>query len=328
MGFNEAVPCCCDTTSVCCRTARFRKSCNTSVVDEANCTFTLGDPETLEFDMHFIDCVATQDDCSCQNFNPQTYGGYVMVSCSATFFPDQKCQNGQPPVPRDFCGPEEPIPCQDWACGPCSPRPNGCVLVPPGSSCPPTPSCVPEPCCEPPPPEMCCYYNTSTGCLAFLQCAPCGQDFGSTVVSVPSPACDCAVNGLYVATLCCPSCGWDPNTNQPIYYHCDPQNAPNQPWLWGTQCCYGPTGCANGSWPPNQTCVREGCINTCPAPPLPICPCDGLYVINTCGNFNFSTTYAGTETSAEGRVQTGVFNDGTGYKLNTLFLFGYGYEHL
>lgn len=333
MGFNEAVPCCCNETAVCCRQVTFQRFCATSTLDEANCTFVTGEPDTASFTVNLISCVAQESDCNCDGFYGDTYGGgYIQTACTATYFANVKCQNGQPPVGADFCGPSEEPPCQRWACAPCGPRPDGCASGTPGG-CPPVPDCPLQPCCEPPPPDMCCYYETSGNCLAPLGCLPCDQDFGPTVIQTHTQDCaECGQQALLLATTCCSSCGWDPITNLYEYNHCNPQDSPDRPDLWGKPCCNGPgplpDGCANGQSSIPQTCTAYGCFGLCPSVNPPLCPCGNITVIGPCGNLTFAPSYSTFERSSEGRLETGIFNDGTGFKLDTLFLFGYGYNHL
>lgn len=352
--YNPAIPCCCGSSEVgkklCCISLTADWSCATLVPDPENCAMIPGDPETLTMSTRVKYCVNTEAECTCdllddENAERPGYGGLgeggfgtdvgafepVVIECSAAFV-DISCYYGSTEEPEDDPCRKIQAVCDKFTCGPCGPTISGCTVVEVGNPCPPVPDCgEPAACCGPPPPgDLCCVRVLVDGCIASTSCEPCG-DFGdsgtgdtnSGVVSRRIDNCDdCDPDSaVWIASACCASCGGDlQDCAGPVINDC---------------CCPIPgigVSCAEclGGAP----CVTGACIKPCEqggsAPSLPLCPCPIRDFGWTCLAALSDPNNGTVSNFAEGDYFKGLIRDKIAdtYKVNTLLLFGYGYEQL
>lgn len=321
MSFNPATSCCCGTT-LCCLAVKVAHTCQKAKAD--GCGSSPDGTQTLEYWKYLKFCVNSEDECSCALIDNPGSGNdptETVIECHSTFRPDKKCENNVPPT--GVC--EEPAPkiCPVWGCSPCGPIQLGCVLTPPDQDCPPVPDCPIDPCCNPTQ-KLCCCREIVSGCVTGAQCTTCtgpsstGTGTNGTVCTEVQNCTGCTPDlGVYITTMCCATCNYvdiDGDGAWDVFFQ-DCQNMP-------TLVC-----CADCQTP---GCTGAACIPPCSGgqPPPNLCPCPISPSVTPCSGFTSNYRYGTSQNSAENRYTTGYISDGNAYKLNTLFLFGYGYDHL
>lgn len=331
MSVNPAIPCCCGgkPSFVCCKTFTMTLTCEKEATDAANCTTVPDGSETVEFTYKQASCVASEEECVCREGETPIGGpGFSVTACTAEFT-GVECENNQ--VPADFqgCKSEEDPPCCKFDCGPCGRKKAGISAAP----CPPPPPCEDEECCEPPPPVLCCCVEYFEDCVS-KSCQSCSQPIPSNCFTVTT--CDQCTNpdSVLIVSPCCSSlvceaCGGPGAADgHKCYDLCGP----------GGVCCWDcVTYDASG-----PTCTTAKCLLPCPDTipnQLPLCNCGPVVVSSPCisglvGSGGLNETSAGTGpdnklgTLIENSLEKGLIRTETGVNLNTLFLFGYGYNNL
>lgn len=320
MTLNPTITCCCGKT-LCCIAAKISHTCPKSRTE--GCGSVPDGSQTLEYWRYFKFCVNTEDECNCSLIDGQGQeGADTVVQCTATFRPDKKCDGDTPPT--GVCYEPSPSVCTVWECSPCGPIAVGCTLLPPGESCPPVPDCPIDPCCNPTP-KLCCCRTLVNGCVSSASCISCtgpsstGNGQNGTVCAEVQNCNGCTPDdGAFITTMCCATC---------MYVDLDGDGIFDD---WFQDCGSMPTTvCCDACGPASN----PGCESTICVPPCSsggsgnLCPCPIQSVTPGCPS-PFAPRYGTAGNSAEGRYNSGVVYDGAAYKLNTLFLFGYGYEHL
>lgn len=330
MGFNEAIPCCCEKQKkVCCITATYERRCLSTNVGSGDCVDTPGPFEWLAYTTSWAECVDSQEECD--NFAVSNPCGdplscdIRLVSATSEYFPDENCIGDEPQVSQDFCGPRSYI-CQKFECGTCTAVPQNCTTVETPADCPPVPSCPPQPCCDPDPGDnFCCCITISGGCILSTSCGPgtCPPSSGNAQSGVfcyqtsSCVGCSNISQGTFITTMCCATCQ---------YLDVDGDGVAD----YFVQDCQGqPTGvCCSDCQTPN--CAPAGCVRACPSASN-ICPCPVKSIGGACVTQS-NLRYGSSDTSAEGRYTSGFMLDkGSNtpqYVPNSLFLFGYGYDRL
>jgi hypothetical protein len=312
MSANSAIPCCCTQPSfICCKTYTTSITCLKEIT--VGCDVFPDGYATIESTRKVVSCVFSEEDCVCEDgeIPPNNPPNTIVVKCEAEFI-GERCENNQ--VPDDFqgCKSENPPPCCISDCGPCGPKGAGASAGP----CPPTPYCEEQPCCNPPPPPICCCVSfTENENCAIRECiGPCPIVIPDNCYTVSSCSdCENNIYGIWVWTACCASypctvCGADDDhaCGDPVCL--DPASI----------CC---DDCVSGD------CVMGKCIGPCPNPvaQLPLCPCMGPFIGGLCVPAFPATKYGDL---IENSIEKGLIKTKTGVNLNTLFLFGYGYNNL
>ena len=313
------IACCCDNQLyTCCLKLTMSMICQDSVVQ--GCAVIPVDAPPIEYFAYFNKCVELAADCNCDDIG-NTLPGHVnatIIGCQAAFTGYECVGTQPPPVGPDVeeCGPTVQ-PCQNYECGPCAYRPTGCTPATAETPCTPPPFCPPDPCCEPAPPTICCCATVVDGCIASNDCTfcPAGAPAAGVYCTPVQDCSQCTPDvGISIYTPCCRSgpCGTAWNCSGPEW---DLQGNP-------VTCC---SDCIDSSQ--NPTCQYEVCIMPCstnPAPQLPLCPCDEPRVGGPCSLF----TGRLNQDFAENRYTSGFVNTPNGYEINSIFLFGYGNNHL
>jgi len=344
MSTNPAIPCCCISPKfVCCKTYAVALTCPVEQIGD-DCDVISGVPPEVkcEYEYKIVSCVDSEEECVCEEISEQEvtgtggFGsggggggmggssggfppGHTISACISAVFHNIKCENNQPPNDREICKNDKNRPCCKKECGPCGPMAAGCA-----DDCPP-PNCEEQECCEPPPPTLCCCSTIEGGECSVKTCGPCPPD------PIPPncyqvPACDQCTDGpddctFYQSALCCPT----------------------------EFCCCNPEAtcdCCDGSIPACCECEEPGCVRfkcICPCgsgPPSgpPLCMGCGQPTANPAGclalGLQTEMQHPGNKfednfgTFVENSIEKGLIKTKTDVKLNTLFLFGYGYKNL
>lgn len=330
MGSTEAIPCCCKQELYqCCLSVVLSATCTTGTPNFDTCSVDSDPPTTIEYSRSVLTCAASEEECKrlCGSINVSdlgdlggSAGGFggvgqsAIVACEATFLGDKKCSD------PDECSGGQSL-CSQLACGPCEPYVNGCAVIEDGEPCPPTPGdCPKSPCCTPPPEKLCCCKTIVDGCISAAYCTTCTEESSDisdgqngTVCGFISSCDNCkATDGELLVSSCCS----DSSAADPCH-DCG-----------GQVCC---TSCLPSGNP--LPCVFQKCVLPCGQSgqtPIPLCPCT-IRSRGPCSGFNSAqfTNYGTYYNSAENRITSGFVQGSDGsYNLNTLLLFGYGYNQL
>lgn len=329
MGSTEAIPCCCQKKQyLCCLDVTATYPCSKAVPDNENCTVnTGGQPEFRTLKARIQACAATEEECQALQADPQIWckdqgqgmgcgggvgdGQIIIDSKTATFYPGVECTG--PEADAKCSSSKDSIPCLKMSCGPCGPYFDGCADADSNGNCPPVPDCPQQPCCGQNP-SLCCFTTITNGCISSQYCGPCGDsktsgdaNSGEVVTKIQ----DCSscksdvIEPKVISTACCSSCALNGSYEDPYCVEA------------GLVCCYT---CST-----EVPCIYNKCVYPCgqPQDPRPLCPCPlAGSSSGPCGTlFEFN--------SAENRYTSGFVKTNSGaYQLDTLFLFGYGYNQL
>lgn len=357
MSSSSGIPCCCKNAKfLCCLTLDMEATCTTATVSD--CSVVPGPPQTIAYTTKYKKWVNSREECNCDHLsdvgrcagswcdercgqsldcNSCACGGCPdcanggggfgsgqdkVVGCSATFHEnitedgesaDNACSNAN----------TNKI-CVNTACGPCGRYVSGCSVVGPDEDCPPGPTgCTPQECCDGGPKELCCCRTVENSCISSVACGECASmncsgsnQHKSSVTSCGECSVEPGAPCLYITGVCCPSCD-------------------NGGCYDGSPC---PCTCATKGSNGEPTCAVSKCVCPCGVDTggLPLCGCPIESITEGCPSqlTGYGVNYANLDygnnlNSAEGRYTSGIVVDKNGVsQLNTLFLFGYGYNNL
>lgn len=332
MSSTEAIPCCCGGKKqyLCCLEVTATATCIKGSADEANCSVSSGgEPETRTVTAKIRACAASEEECSkispssdiwcsdgtaCNGGEGGLGNSPTITGVSSVFYPGVECTGDE--ADEKCTSNKDSLPCQALACGPCGPYFAGCA----DSPCPPVPDCPKKPCCIPDQPKLCCFTTIDGGCIVSQSCEACngatssGTGTNGVLVAEVPDCSQCSSSSpqpKWVSTTCCTSCD--------TY----PEKCPT-----GGVCCYDCVTFQGGL----ATCDLQRCVTPCgeQQTTTPICSCPLASSGGPCPPGILGPNYGqGAFNSPETRYTSGFVQTSSGsYELNTLLLFGYGYNNL
>ena len=326
----EQQPCCCgENLYPCCVTCDFEAPCTTG--GGLTC---VGYNPTVEGPPVHVKrivrtCAKSVEDCVERG---RTICG-MAVAPTVSFNTEIPCVDGAWPEDLETCVEECNHFCNQYGCVECGSEAIGCIAVPCTEACVP-PNCPPEECCSPPPQDLCCCITIEGGLTVSWSCSA-----GSCTAPDPDEQLATADGTHCFPVTSCAGCDCA-DTAPGVVLTCN---------IGGCGCCCGPGGVFQGDWdlgggltcgqwyPSGCNCLATDpclggayCTNLEP-PYSPFCTGDNCYftVDGTCSCTPGLIAPFNSAQFAEGNLTKGLIVDKTGtMQFNSVFLFGYGEQHL